>query len=243
MDLEDIVAALKGRRARPTVRRLLSKGGEASWRAPKAMHRNKWIEPTPETMAALVRNWAVARKSPIHPKSTTKTLLLRFASESWTRPGGILSACGFDIIVMDAEWAFGKSVEDFGAVEWRAVAMFLGSVIDNPRKRKGRPRKPDWKPFGGGLVFGEGLVYQKPLGAPPVEYDEADRRVIVQEIEVVKSELPGRPTDKAAIKEFFKRRAASEGRRLSAYAEAEAKLARRLPEWRRRIRKIDEKSR
>jgi hypothetical protein len=236
MDLEDIVAALKGRRARPTVRRLLSKGGEASWRAPKAMHRNKWIEPTPETMAALVRNWAVARKSPIHPKSTTKTLLLRFASESWTRPGGILSACGFDIIVMDAERAFGKSVEDFGAEEWRAVAMFLGSVIDNPSKRRGRRRKLDWKPFG------EQLVYQKPLGAPPVEYDEADCRVIVQEIEVVKSELPGRPTDKAAIKEFFKRRAASEGRRLSAYAEAEAKLARRLP-WRRRIRKIDEKSR
>jgi hypothetical protein len=201
------------------------------------MQRKRRIEPTPETMAALVRNWAVARKPPIHLKSTTKTLLLRFASESWTRPGGILSACGFDIIVMDAERAFGKSVEDFGAEEWRAVAMFLGSVIDNPSKRRGRRRKLDWKPFG------EQLVYQKPLGAPPVEYDEADCRVIVQEIEVVKSELPGRPTDKAAIKEFFKRRAASEGRRLSAYAEAEAKLARRLPEWRRRIRKIDEKSR
>ena len=238
MDLEDILAALKGRRARPTVRRILSKGGEAYWRAPQSMQRNKRIEPTPEeptpeTMATLVRNWA------IHLERPAKTLFLRLVSESWTRPAGILSASasGFDIIVMDAERAFGKSVEDFGAEEWRAVAMFLGSVIDNPSKRRGRRRKLDWKPFG------EQLVYPKPRGAPPVEYDEADCRVIVQEIEVVKSEMPGRPTDKAAIKEFFKRRAASEGRRLSAYAEAEAKLARRLPEWRRRIRKIDEKSR
>jgi hypothetical protein len=56
--------------------------------------------------------------------------------------------------VMDAERAFSKSVEDFGAEEWRAVAMFLGSVMDNPHKRKGRPRNPDWKPFGGASCSG-----------------------------------------------------------------------------------------
>jgi hypothetical protein len=110
MDLKDILAALEGRRERPTVRGILSEGEEAYW-------RSRRIEPTPD-------------------------LFLRLVSESWTRPAGILSASGFDIIVMDAERAFEKSVEDFGAAEWRAVAMFLGSVMDNPHKRRRRPRKP-----------------------------------------------------------------------------------------------------
>jgi hypothetical protein len=130
---------------------------------------------------------------------------------------------------MDAERDLGKSVEDFGAVEWRAVATFLGSVIDNPSKRSGRPGKADWKPFGANLV------YQKRRGRP-VKYDEADCRDMVQAIEVVKSEMPGRPTDKAAIVELFKRL----GHRPS--ATDVANLAKRLSEWRQQVRKIDEKS-
>jgi hypothetical protein len=156
MDLKDILAALEGRRERPTVKGILSEGEEAYWRAPQAMQRKRRIEPTPEeptpeTMATLVRNLAIHLERPTKTlEKPTKTLLLRLVSESWTRSAGILSASGFDIIVMDAERAFEKSVEDFGAAEWRAVAMFLGSVMDNPHKRKGRPRNPDWKPFGGG---------------------------------------------------------------------------------------------
>jgi hypothetical protein len=156
MYLKDILATLKGRRARSTGG-ILSEGEEAYWRAPQAMQRKRRIEPTPEeptpeTMATLVRNWAIHLERPTKTlERPTKTLLLRLVSESWTRPAGILSASasGFDIIVMDAERAFSKSVEDFGAEEWRAVAMFLGSVMDNPHKRKGRPRNPDWNPFGG----------------------------------------------------------------------------------------------
>ena len=219
MDLKDILAALERWRAPRAVRGILSEGEEAYWRAPQSMQRNKRIEPTPEeptpeTMATLVRNWAVARK--IHLERPTKTLFLRLASESWTRPAGILSASGFDIIVMDAEWAFEKSVEDFGAAEWRAVAMFLGSVIDNPSKRgKGRPREP----------FREALVYQKPRGAP-VMYDESYCRLMVQAIDAVKAEMPGLRTDTAAIEELFKR----QGRRRS--ATDVANLGRRLSEWR-----------
>lgn len=175
----------------------------------------------------------------------SRRTFLRHFSAPWIRPPGLLSlsASRFDILLMDAERDLGKSVEDFGAEEWRAVAMFLGSVIDNPSKRaKGRPRKLDLKPFGLALVpFGANLAYQKPRGRP-VEYDESSCRLIVQAIEDVKSEMPGRRTDRAAIAELFRRLAALEGRRPSAYAKAKAKLARRLPEWRRQIRKIDEKS-
>jgi len=120
---------------------------------------------------------------------------------------------------MYAERDLGKSVEDFGAVEWRAVAMFLGSVIDNPRKRgRGRPRKP----------FGEDLVFRKARGRP-VMYDESYCRLIVQAIDAVKAEMPGLRTDTAAIKELFKRL----GRRRS--ATDEANMGRRVSEWRRQF--------
>jgi hypothetical protein len=213
MDLKDILAALEGRPV-GGVRGDLSEGGEAYRR----------LEPHRRTFLRLFSDlWDLGKSVP-HRRT-----FLRLFSDPWIRPPGLLSssASPFDMLLLCAERELGKSVDDFGIVEWRAVAMFLGSVIDNPRKRgRGRPRKP----------FREDLVPQKPRGRP-VKSDESVRWRIVQEVERIKSELPGRPTDKAAIAELFKRAAALEGRRPSAYAKATANLIRRLPEWRRLPRK------
>jgi hypothetical protein len=161
IDLKDILAALEGRPA-GGARGARSEGGEAF---PRTSHRRPFLGE--ETFLTI-------------PHLRT---FLRLFSDSWVRPPGLLSssASGFDILLMYAERDLGKSVEDFGAVEWRAVAMFLGSVIDNPRKRgRGRPRKP----------FEEDLVFRKARGRP-VMYDESYCRLIVQAIDAVRRKCQG----------------------------------------------------